>query len=188
MYFLLGEQVTSPYPPPNSQLEAIIRISESLAKIVLSPTVQEHHVTEAIRLFKTSTMDAVSASGAEGLSRGALNEDMQKIETELRRRLPIGWTTSYQALVKEFVTGQGYSQHALDRILYVLERREVIRYSNQKKVVHRWVPRMLNVLPRTFLTKPSSILQNWRIALLIFLDSEGRVCLYIVCTSTIILL
>lgn len=123
----------------NSQLEAIIRISESLAKIVLSPTVQEHHVAEAIRLFKTSTMDAVAASGAEGLSRGALNEDMQKIETELRRRLPIGWTTSYQALVKEFVTGQGYAQHALDRILYVLEKREVIRYSNQKKVVHRFV-------------------------------------------------
>lgn len=120
-----------------SQLEAIIRISESLAKIVLSPTVQEHHVAEAIRLFKTSTMDAVSASGAEGLSRGALNEDMQKIETELRRRLPIGWTTSYQALVKEFVTGQGYAQSALDRILYVLEKREVIRFSNQKKVVHR---------------------------------------------------
>jgi DNA replication licensing factor MCM5 len=123
----------------NRQLEAIIRISESLAKLVLSPIVQEHHVSEAIRLFKTSTMDAVSASGAEGLSRGALNEDMQKIETELRRRLPIGWTTSYQALVKEFVTGQGYAQHALDRILYVLEKREVIRYSNQKKVVHRYV-------------------------------------------------
>lgn len=84
-------------------------------------------------------MDAVSASGVEGLSRGVLNEDMQKIETELRRRLPIGWTTSYQALVKEFVTSQGYPQSALDRVLFVLEKREVIRFSNQKKVVHRYV-------------------------------------------------
>lgn len=82
-------------------------------------------------------MDAVQASGVEGVSRGTLNEDMQKIEKDIRRRLPIGWTTSYQALVKEFVTGQGYEQHALDRMLFVLEKREVIRFSNQKKVVHR---------------------------------------------------
>lgn len=119
------------------QLEAIVRISESLAKIVLSPTVQEHHVTEAIRLFKTSTMDAVQASGVEGVSRGTMNEAMVKIEADVRRRLPIGWTTSYQALVKEFVTGQGFEQHALERVLYVLEKREVIRFSNGKKVVHR---------------------------------------------------
>ena len=92
-----------------------------------------------MRLFKTSTMDAVSASGAEGLSRGAVNEEVQKIESEVRRRLPIGWSTSYQALVKEFVQDQGYSQHSLDRTLYVLEKREVIRFSNQKKVVHRSV-------------------------------------------------
>ncbi|KAF8321331.1 MCM-domain-containing protein [Clavulina sp. PMI_390] len=119
------------------QLEAIVRISESLAKIVLSPTVQEHHVVEAIRLFKTSTMDAVQASGLEGVSRASLNEEMQKIETDLKRRLPIGWSTSYQALVKEFVTGQGFEQHSLDRALYVMEKREIIRFSNQKKVVHR---------------------------------------------------
>ena len=42
------------------QLEAIIRISESLAKLTLQPTVQEVHVDEAIRLFKLSTMDAVA--------------------------------------------------------------------------------------------------------------------------------
>ncbi|KAJ8514928.1 hypothetical protein ONZ45_g7590 [Pleurotus djamor] len=119
------------------QLEAIIRISESLAKMTLSPVVQNHHVEEAIRLFKFSTMDAVSAGSADGLSRGELNEEMTRIEKELRRRLPVGWSTSYQSLVKEFVTQQGYSSHALERTLYVLEKREVIRFSGQKKVVHR---------------------------------------------------
>jgi DNA replication licensing factor MCM5 len=119
------------------QLEAIIRISESLAKMTLTTSVQPHHVEEAIRLFKFSTMDAVSTGSVEGLSRGELNQEMQKIESEIRRRLPIGWSTSYQALTKEFVQGQGYSQHALERTLFVLEKREVIRFSGQKKVVHR---------------------------------------------------
>ena len=109
--------------------------------MTLSPIVQEHHVNEAIRLFKTSTMDAVTASGAEGVSRGELNEEVQAIEKEIRKRLPIGWSTSYQALVKEFVQGQSYTQHALDRTLYVLEKREVIRFSNQKKVIHRYALR-----------------------------------------------
>ena len=89
------------------------------------------HVDEAIRLFKFSTMDAVSAGSVDGLSRGALNEEMGRIEKEMKRRLPVGWSTSYQGLVKVFVNEQGYSSHALDRILFVLEKREVIRFSNQ---------------------------------------------------------
>ncbi|TEB39338.1 ATP dependent DNA helicase [Coprinellus micaceus] len=119
------------------QLEAIIRISESLAKMTLTPIVQVHHVEEAIRLFKFSTMDAVAAGSADGLSRQDLNDEMTRIEAEIRRRLPVGWSTSYQSLVKEFVTQQGYSSHALERTLFVLDKREIIRFSNQKKVVHR---------------------------------------------------
>jgi hypothetical protein len=119
---------------PHSQLEAIIRISESLAKLTLSPVVHTHHVDEAIRLFKFSTMDAVSAGSADGLSRGELNEEMTRIEKELRRRLPVGWSTSYQSLVREFVTQQQYSSHALERTLFILEKREIIRFSGQVRV------------------------------------------------------
>ncbi|KAF9786866.1 MCM-domain-containing protein [Thelephora terrestris] len=116
------------------QLEAIIRISEALAKLTLSPVVQNHHVDEAIRLFKFSTMDAVSAGSADGLSRGELNQEMNKVEKEIRRRLPIGWSTSYQSLVKEFVNQQGYSSHALERTLFVMEKREILRFSNQASI------------------------------------------------------
>lgn len=116
------------------QLEAIIRISESLAKVTLSKQVNELHVDEAIRLFKFSTMDAVSAGNIEGMTRGELMEEVDKVERDIRRRLPIGWSTSYQALVREFVTQQGYTLHALERTLHILEKREVIRYSGMKKV------------------------------------------------------
>ena len=99
--------------------------------MTLSPTVQNHHVEEAIRLFRYSTMDAASTGSVDGLSRGELNDEMNRIEKELRRRLPIGWSASYQSLVKEFVNNQGYSNHALERALFVLEKREVIRFSGQ---------------------------------------------------------
>lgn len=84
-------------------------------------------------------MDAVAAGSADGLSRGELNEEMSRIERDIRRRLPLGWTTTYATLSKEFVTQQGYSSHALERTLYILEKREVIRFSGQKKVIHRCV-------------------------------------------------
>ena len=120
------------------QLEAITRISEALAKLTLSPLVLAHHVEESIRLFKYSTMDAVSVGSVEGLSRGEMNDEISRIEREIRRRLPIGWSTSYQSLLKEFVTQQSYSARALERCLFILEKREVIRFSGQKKVIHRY--------------------------------------------------
>ncbi len=76
-------------------------------------------------------MDAVSAGSVDGVSRTELNAEMGRIEKELKRRLPIGWSTSYQSLVREFVTQQGYSSHALERTLFVLEKREVVRFSGQ---------------------------------------------------------
>lgn len=119
------------------QLEAIIRMSESVAKMTLSPTVREEHVDEAMRLFKYSTMDAVQAGSVEGMTRGELQEEVQKLEREIRRRLPIGWTVSASRLRAEFVEAQGYSQHCLDRTLYILEKRDVIRSSNSRKLLTR---------------------------------------------------
>jgi len=119
------------------QLEAIIRISESLAKLTLATSVQEHHVDEAMRLFRFSTMDAVQSGNIEGMTRGELMEEINKVENDIRRRLPIGWSTSYQSLVREFVNQQGYTAHALERALFILDKREVIRFSGQRKQIHR---------------------------------------------------
>ncbi len=43
------------------QLEAIIRLSEAIAKMNLSNFVLENHVNEAHRLFQISTLSAASA-------------------------------------------------------------------------------------------------------------------------------
>ena len=131
-----------------SQLEAIIRISESLAKLTLSPVVQNHHVEEAIRLFKFSTMNAVAAGSADGLSRGELNEEIVALEKQLIDRLPMGWSTSYQALVKEFVSKKGYSLHALERTLFVMEKRELIRFSGHVSSLELPMPLKLMAVRR----------------------------------------
>ncbi len=116
------------------QLEAIIRISESLAKLSLSPICTTDHVDEAIRLFLASTMDAV-----QGQNQGSkeLNEEVTKLEDELRRRLPIGWSTSLATLRREFVEGKGYSEAALNRALLVLQRRDTIALRSQGAQVYR---------------------------------------------------
>ena len=48
------------------QLEAIIRMSESLAKMKLKPFSSEREVDEALRLFQVSTLDAAMSGNLSG--------------------------------------------------------------------------------------------------------------------------
>ncbi|KAF6525914.1 hypothetical protein HZS61_011709 [Fusarium oxysporum f. sp. conglutinans] len=117
------------------QLEAIVRITESLAKLTLSPVATEAHVDEAIRLFLCSTMDAANQGSNQGSRE--LNDEVNRLETELKRRLPIGWSTSLSTLRREMVEGKGYSEQALNRALRILQRRDIIMFRNQGAQVYR---------------------------------------------------
>lgn len=121
------------------QLEAIIRITESLAKLNLSPVATSEHVEEAIRLFTASTMDAVDQGVSSGglITTGELNKEIKKVEQELRRRLPIGWSTAYKTLRRELVDSGKASVAALDKALYIMERHEVIKFRHQRQNVFR---------------------------------------------------
>lgn len=48
------------------QLEAVIRMSESLAKVQLQSFVTESHVNESLRLFQVSTLDAANSGSLAG--------------------------------------------------------------------------------------------------------------------------
>lgn len=117
------------------QLEAIVRITEALAKLTLSPVATEQHVDEAIRLFLCSTMDAVNQGSNMGSRQ--LNEEASRVEAELKRRLPIGWSTSLASLRREFVEGKGFSEQSLNRALMILQRRDTIMFRNQGSQVYR---------------------------------------------------
>ncbi|ODV94668.1 hypothetical protein PACTADRAFT_50531 [Pachysolen tannophilus NRRL Y-2460] len=117
------------------QLESLVRISEALAKIQLSPIATEEHVKEALRLFNASTLDAIQSDSSSN------NEDIKKeietIEIQVKRRLPIGWSTSYKTLKREFVDGKGFNQQSLDRALYILSRHDTIQMRNQNANIYR---------------------------------------------------
>jgi DNA replication licensing factor MCM5 len=99
----------------------------------------EAHVDEAMRLFLASTMDAVShgdtANG--GIGGRELQEEVSKVEEELRRRLPIGWSTSLASLRREFVTGRQYSEEALNRAIMILQRRDTVQLRHGGAQVYR---------------------------------------------------
>lgn len=134
----LNSNARSSIPITIRQLEAIVRITESLAKLTLSAVATEQHVDEAIRLFLASTMDAVTQG--EGQGSKELMEEAGKVEDELRRRLPIGWSTSLATLRRELVESRGYSEGSLARALVVLQRRESIQIRNGGSQVHRAGP------------------------------------------------
>lgn len=71
-------------------------------------------------------MDAVNQGSGQGTTE--LNAEVTRLEEELRRRLPIGWSTSLATLRREFVTDgeRGYSEEALSRALMILQRRDTI--------------------------------------------------------------
>jgi len=57
----------SPIPLTVRQLEAVIRIAESLAKMQLQPFAVESHIDEALRLFHVSTLEAANTGSLAGI-------------------------------------------------------------------------------------------------------------------------
>ncbi|KAG0257508.1 minichromosome maintenance protein 5 [Linnemannia exigua] len=127
------EGVRTSIPITIRQLEAIIRISESLAKMTLSPRATEQHVDEAIRLFKFSTMDAVNAGTMDGKTRQQGAEEVRHVEEAIRRRVAIGSQIPTAVLVRE-LESQGYNGRNIERAIFMLERQEVL---NMRKSVRR---------------------------------------------------
>jgi DNA replication licensing factor MCM5 len=80
-------------------------------------------------------MDAVTQG--EGQGSKDLMEASSKIEDELKRRLPIGWSTSLATLRREFVEGKNYTEQALNRALVVLQRRDTVQIRSGGSQIYR---------------------------------------------------
>jgi len=121
------------------QLEAIIRIAESLAKMQLKPFAVDSHVDEALRLFQVSTLEAAksgSLSGAEGLTPDEDIEEVRRIEQQLKRRFAIGSQVSEQRIVQDFVR-QKHSERAVQTVIHIMLRRGELEHRFQRKVLYR---------------------------------------------------
>lgn len=93
------------------QLEAIVRISESLAKMELLEQVEVSHVEEALRLFTVSSLDAANRErgvGIQTFSEDQLKE-LHRAEEIIRRRIQIGGRMGKQQIIV-LLTGQGVEE------------------------------------------------------------------------------
>lgn len=121
------------------QLEAVIRISESLAKLQLRPFATEEHVNEALRLFQVSTLEAAGSgtlSGVEGFTTEEDHDMLNRIEKQLKRRFAIGSQVSEQNIIQDFVR-QKYPERAITKVIVTMIRRGELQHRMQRKMLYR---------------------------------------------------
>jgi len=121
------------------QLEALVRLSEAYARMELSPMVLEKHVEEAIRLFKTSTLDAARGTSTRFEDGGPLiatNKEVENAEMEIKKRLPVGEVRSERKIIDELVR-TGVPEPLVLRALKIMVQRDQIEYRQMRKAVLR---------------------------------------------------
>ena len=121
------------------QLEAIVRIAESLAKMKLQAFAGEHEIDEALRLFQVSTLDAAMTgdlSGVEGFTSTSDQEELNRIERQIKRRFAVGSQVSEFAIVQDFIK-QKYDERKIYKVLHLMLRRGEVQHRVQRKMLYR---------------------------------------------------
>ncbi|CAM6127448.1 unnamed protein product [Calypogeia fissa] len=127
----------SPIPITVRQLEAIVRISESIARMQLSPEATEEHVDEAFRLFNVSTMDAATSGVTAHLNiTPEMRSEIQQVETQVKRRMGIGSRMSVRSLVDQ-IARMGMSEDTIRRALHIMAQREEVEFMRERRVIER---------------------------------------------------
>uniref|UniRef100_F1KU39 DNA replication licensing factor MCM5 n=1 Tax=Ascaris suum TaxID=6253 RepID=F1KU39_ASCSU len=129
----------SAIPVTVRQLEAIVRMSESIAKMELQPFASEKHVDEALRLFRVSTIEAAATgnlSGIEGFTSAEDQEAFNRIERQLKKRFALGTHVSEYLIVQDFVA-QNYPESIIKKVIQTCIRRGELQYRMQRKMLYR---------------------------------------------------
>ncbi|XP_050214505.1 DNA replication licensing factor MCM5 [Mercurialis annua] len=115
------------------QLEAIIRLSEALAKMKLSHVASEADVVEAVNLFKVSTIEAAQSGINQQVT---LTPEIKQAETQIKRRLGIGMRISERKLIDE-LSRMGMNESIVRRALVVMYQRDEIEYKHERRIIVR---------------------------------------------------
>lgn len=116
------------------QLEAVVRISESVAKMRLSDTATEDDVQLAIQLFTVSTLRAAKMGDIE--LEGAETGPEHTAEAVIRKRVAIGSSFMKSKLLGE-LNQQGIDRAVADRALGAMVRQGEFSEYNMGKGVKR---------------------------------------------------
>ena len=119
------------------QLEAIIRLSEAIAKMSLSPVVKKEHVNEAHRLFQISTLYAASSRSSFTYEIPAENvKDIMRIEEAIKRRVSQGQRIQYSKLFGE-LSAKFNTTKMIDWAVLNLVKTHVFEFLEEKKILIR---------------------------------------------------
>jgi len=121
------------------QLEAVVRLSESLAKMELQPFANDSHVDEAIRIFQVSTLSAAQSgdlAGAEGFATEEDQELIFRIEKQLKKRFAIGSQVSQHTILQDF-NKQKYPERQVQKVISTMLRRGELQHRMQRKMLYR---------------------------------------------------
>ncbi|WRX32915.1 MCM [Theobroma cacao] len=134
------------------QLEAIIRLSEALAKMKLSHVATEGDVAEALRLFKVSTMDAARSGINQQINiTPDMANDIKQAENQIKRRLGIGNRISERRLIDDLIR-MGMNESMVRRAILIMHQRGEVEYQRERHIIVRksarcnaYIRRLLNV-------------------------------------------
>ncbi|KAK6942251.1 MCM, AAA-lid domain [Dillenia turbinata] len=105
------------------QLEAIIRLSEALAKMRL--------------LFNVSTMDAARSGINEQMNlTPEMANEIKQAENQIKRRMGIGSQISERRLVDE-LTRMGMNESIVRRALLIMHQRDEVEYKRERRIIVR---------------------------------------------------
>eukprot|EP00808_Paulinella_micropora_P006263 g14596.t1 len=118
------------------QLEAIVRLSESLARMQLSPVATTAHVREAVRLFTVSTLDAATNQhrGDPISGTGEFYSKVRAAERFMIERISLGTTVSTEGLIRQTLE-KDFPDNVARTALDNLCGKGVFRYKNQRRKV-----------------------------------------------------
>ncbi|TYJ32694.1 hypothetical protein E1A91_A05G053100v1 [Gossypium mustelinum] len=121
------------------QLEAIIRLNESLAKMKLSHVATESDVTEALRLFKVCTMDAACSGINQHIHiTPDMANDIKQAENQIKRRLGIGNHISERSLIDD-LTRMGMNESMVRRAILIMHQRGEVECQRERHIIVRKV-------------------------------------------------
>ncbi|KAL9649552.1 hypothetical protein ABK040_003230 [Willaertia magna] len=133
----MSKKQKSVIPITMRQLEALIRISESLAKMELSDVASVQHAQEAIRLFKSSTVEAILNHGLGGeLALTSMNQDILAVENEILKIVPVRHTTQVEAIVAN-LENSGFKRTLVEKAIFIMCQRKDLEYTHQRRFVVR---------------------------------------------------
>eukprot|EP00968_Pinguiococcus_pyrenoidosus_P016300 scaffold1554_cov261-Pinguiococcus_pyrenoidosus.AAC.8 len=121
------------------QLEALVRLSEGLAKMRLSAEVTSNDVEEALRLFRVSTM-AAATQGGNALEatflRPEVAEGVRRAEDFIKTRCALHMSVNAKRLSEEAIH-QGHQNFSVRKAVAVMVQRGELQERQQGRILRR---------------------------------------------------